>query len=84
MAPPIPASELDAYLVSHSIDPAALRSDNFERFMAERREQLLDLIERAMGKSVYRDSTESAATPFDDGEQEAVDGDVTEMALAAE
>jgi hypothetical protein len=51
--PPIASDRLDSYLSSHLIDPALLRADTFDAFMADRQRRLLQLIEEAMGKSVY-------------------------------
>jgi len=44
--PPISGQALDAYLRSHLIDPALLRSDDFKTFMEDRQGMLLVLIER--------------------------------------
>jgi len=52
-APPIAREQLDNYLQSHLIDPALLRSDNFDSFMDDRQRRLLALIEQAMGKAAY-------------------------------
>ncbi|AIA30415.1 GmrSD restriction endonuclease domain-containing protein [Leptospirillum ferriphilum] len=52
--PPIEREKLDAYLRSHLIDPAILRSDNFEAFMTDRQKRLLGLIEKATGKTAYK------------------------------
>lgn len=51
--PAIERERLDTYLRSHLIDPALLRSDNFEVFMADRQKRLLGLIEQATGKAAY-------------------------------
>ena len=51
--PAIKAERLDAYLESHLIDPALLRADNFEGFMADRQRRLLALIEQATGRAAY-------------------------------
>ncbi|WP_281802806.1 GmrSD restriction endonuclease domain-containing protein [Methylocystis echinoides] len=45
---------IDSHLQSHLIDPAVLRSDDFNAFISARREALLALIARAMDKPVYR------------------------------
>ena len=45
---------IDLHLKSHLIDPELLRANNFDRFIEARREALLILIERAMGKPAYR------------------------------
>ena len=50
-------AEIDEHLKSHLIDPGHLRGDDFDAFFTARRETLLGLIERAMGKSVYRGET---------------------------
>jgi len=53
------STRLDEILDSHQINPALLRSDNFEEFVRDRAGRLLDLIERAMGKAISgRDSEE--------------------------
>ena len=51
--PPIEQPRLDGYLRSHLIDPALLREDSFDAFMADRQRQLLGLIEQATGKAAY-------------------------------
>jgi hypothetical protein len=51
--PSIAAGRLDEHLRSHYINPALLRSDSFDAFMADRQRQLLELIENAMGKRAY-------------------------------
>ena len=53
--PAIERERLDDYLRSHLIDPAFLRSDNFEAFMADRQKRLLLLIEQATGKRAPQD-----------------------------
>lgn len=50
------ADEIDQHLRSHLIDPKLLRADDFKAFIEHRREALLALIEKAMGKSIYRGS----------------------------
>ena len=54
--PAIGQERLDAILASHEIDPALLRSDDFDAFMKARRERLLLLIEKAMGKLAVREN----------------------------
>lgn len=53
MNPRISRGKIDEFLVSHLINPALLRADDFEGFMVDRQQRLLALIERAMGKSAY-------------------------------
>ncbi len=51
---------LDAILKSHLVTPALIRDDVFDGFILDRARRLLDLIERAIGKSVAgRDSEET-------------------------
>ncbi len=50
---------LDAALISHGIDPAALRADDFQRFFDSRFEKLIFQIEEVMGKEANRTSTDS-------------------------
>ncbi len=50
--PPISPANLDAYLRSHLIEPSLLRADDFQGFMRNRQQQLLQLIERATGRAI--------------------------------
>lgn len=52
--PPISPEKLNGFLRSHLIDPVKLRSDDFDGFIRDRQQRLLDLIEKATGKPVYR------------------------------
>lgn len=53
------SSRIDQILVSHAIDPVALRSDDFAAFVRRHGACLLDLIEGATGKPIAgRDSAE--------------------------
>jgi hypothetical protein len=54
------STDLDSILETHVIDPAILRSDDFERFYEARFEQLLRRIEGAMGKSIAREPGEAS------------------------
>ncbi|MEV4166494.1 GmrSD restriction endonuclease domain-containing protein [Nonomuraea dietziae] len=54
----IPSDRLDALLSSHRCDPSAMRADDFDAFFAARREALVKLVEKAMGKTVQRDASE--------------------------
>jgi hypothetical protein len=74
-APPIDAAKLDTYLASHLIEPALLRADDFEGFMADRQRRLLALIEQAMGKPAY------AGDVAEEGEELEVDEDEAEASL---
>jgi len=44
--------KMDELLASHSISPTLLREDDFDGFIADRRNQLIALIAKAMGKEV--------------------------------
>lgn len=44
--------QMDDLLASHSLSPSLLRKDDFEMFIQDRRQQLIDLIAKAMGKDV--------------------------------
>ncbi len=50
----IDTARMDEILTSHLIVPEHLRTDDFESFMAKRREDLLTLIEETMGKPIAR------------------------------
>jgi len=49
------AEALDSLLVTHGIDPKALRTDDFDSHFTSRKHFLLNLIESAMGKKVQRE-----------------------------
>lgn len=44
--------QMDDLLASHSLSPSFLRADDYDAFIQDRREQLIDLIAKAMGKDV--------------------------------
>lgn len=46
--------EMNAILLTHCIDPICLRTDDFDTFMLNRQESLLNVVERAMGKKIER------------------------------
>ncbi|APT92675.1 hypothetical protein CPHO_06965 [Corynebacterium phocae] len=50
--------EFDAVLASHEIDPELIHTDAFERFIRDRRERFIGMVEYAMGKEVIRDVDE--------------------------
>lgn len=52
--PPIAPDALDEYLASHAMDPALLRADDFEGFMADREARLLAMIAKATGHPVIK------------------------------
>lgn len=81
--PSIGSARLDQMLLTHEVDPALLRSDSFAGFFDARRERLLTLIEKAMGKAAVR---EDIAPPDpddsygeDEREAELADADTGDM-----
>jgi len=60
----ISTERMDETLRSHLVEPGSLRLDDFEAFFAQRSEDLLGRIEKAMGKPVLRDRDEA----FDDSD----------------
>lgn len=65
-APAIEALALDGYLASHAMDPALLRADDFEGFMADREAKLLAIIAKATGHPI---ALAQAATTDDEPEE---------------
>lgn len=54
----ISPDRLNALVASHRCDPGAMRADDFDTFFVTRREALVKLVEKAMGKTVQRDASE--------------------------
>jgi len=73
--PEIKPERLDGYLRSHLIDPALLRANDFNAFMRDRQQRLLDLIEAATGQKVDRADRE------DEGQDVESDDETTEARL---
>jgi len=61
---------MDAILNTHKIDPALLRSDDFDNFFQTRKADLLKLIEQAMGKEAVFLAAEPLAEEINDEEEE--------------
>lgn len=60
-------SQLDEILISHEIDPIALRAAAFDEFFVQRTNALLAIIETAMGKSPIRElQPDEAPDAFDE------------------
>ena len=76
--------QMDGFLRSHDIDPAAVREDSFERFFNRRFEALIDRIGKAMGKPVNRteERDESPYVRKDDGPE--LDREIHELLTAGE
>jgi hypothetical protein len=66
------ADDLNKILRSHVIDPAALRSDNFDAFFQGRQQALLQRIEASTGRPVVREVKEPQPAPSDYEAEEAV------------
>jgi hypothetical protein len=80
--PPMAADRLNDLVVSHKIEPALLRADDFGAFMAARRNALLALIEGAMDKPVYRGQVANEAEDYDEDSEPSFE-DSAEAAEAA-
>ena len=48
----VTAEDLNRYLSSHQIDVEAIRNDDFYTYFEKRKQALLDLVERATGKTI--------------------------------
>jgi hypothetical protein len=57
---------LDSALRTHLINVDHLRADNFSEFMRQRQADLIALIEKATGKTVYQDGTDESGDYEDD------------------
>lgn len=57
----VSAEQLDELLSGHLIPPVELRADDFPGFFLQRREQLCQLIESVLGKTVQRDISHGTA-----------------------
>lgn len=77
-SPPINGATLDEHLKSHLINVELLRADKFEAFLHDRQQQLLALIEKAMGKTAYKNDGPG------DAEDEEAEADASETNLVNE
>lgn len=64
---------MNAILQTHVIEPSLLRGDDFYSFYAARKQALLALIGRAMGKAVQANESSSAATEAANDEDEEIE-----------
>lgn len=69
----IEESRMDEILESHLIYPLALRLDDFEEFFRARERDILERIERAMGKSIIRDMAVVEDVPEMDTDEDEED-----------
>ncbi len=60
---------MDEILITHCINPDALREDNFERFIALRQQTLLSKIEMVMGKAIVMSDEAVPEDDIDEDEQ---------------
>ena len=60
----VAAHRLDEILGTHLIGAALLRSDSFDAFIRDRARQLLDMVERAIGKAVVGRDSEDVQRAF--------------------
>jgi hypothetical protein len=60
---------MNEMLKSHCIDPQALRSDDYALFIERRTEKLIQIVERAMGKTIERESRDFNLDVQDDDSQ---------------
>lgn len=74
--PAIDPARLDGFLRSHLIDPATLRRNRFDAFMADRQKQLLRLIEQATGKPAYAGEVAEEGEDVQ-GDEESVEAEMT-------
>lgn len=72
----ITTERLDELLATHLVPAEPVRADDFDRYFAERREGLCQLVEEALGKAVQRDFSQGLSnedsSQFDDRELEEV------------
>lgn len=69
----ISAERMDFILRSHLIEPDLLRADDFYKFFERRAEKLLELIEKAMGKSLSRVADQVEGDEIIEEEEELVE-----------
>lgn len=74
--PPISGANLDTYLSSHLANPLYLRSNDFEKFMSDRQQRLLALIEQATGKESYRGAVQEEGID-DENDEDTVEAERT-------
>jgi len=61
--------KMNETLKSHCIDPEALRSDDYALFTERRREKRIQIVERAMGKTIERESRDFSLDVQEDASQ---------------
>lgn len=76
-SPAIASDRLDSYLASHLIEPALLRTNDFDRFMVDRQGRLLALIEQATGKTAYAGKLDDDGEDAGAGDEDAVEAGLT-------
>ena len=73
----VESHRLDQILATHLIEPSLLRADAFDAFIIARARQLLDLVEKAIGKAVVGRDTADVVTAF--GSSLSVDAPVSTL-----
>ena len=71
---------LDELLASHLIDPALLRTDDFDAFFADRKARLAALASTAMGKAAIAGSPDSSDLAIEDDDTTLDEADTLELA----
>lgn len=66
--------QMDNLLKSHAIEPNHLRNDDYVAFMAKRKEALLTLAEKAMGKRIPRDQAPLEGEDIGEDVEEVLEG----------
>jgi hypothetical protein len=61
--------DLDTIVATHHIDPATLRTADFDAFFEARTAALVEVVAEAMGKSVVMDLSDQAVAQYGDGER---------------
>jgi hypothetical protein len=74
----ISEARMDEILKSHLIDPATLRSDNFQAFYDLRHTKMLELIERATGKGIARAGAGASEEPSEVEEEQEEEAPLSE------
>ena len=73
----VESHRLDQILATHLIKPSLLRADDFDAFIIDRARQLLDLVEKAIGKAVVGREAADVVTAF--GSSLSVDAPVSTL-----
>lgn len=75
----ISQERMDSILESHVIQPGLMRADDFRKFFEARAEKLLELIEKAMGKSLSRVTDQAESDEIIEEEEELIESVESEV-----